>query len=84
MMPSATALTRMPRPAYSVASDLVTAFSPPLVSDAERRRDLRVGMVDQAGGDVHHVTAAVRESMAATALRETSKKPRKFTPVIAS
>ena len=34
MMPSATALTRIPRDAYSTASDLVAAFSPPLVSDA--------------------------------------------------
>ena len=34
MMPSATALARMPRPAYSMASDLVTALSPPLVRDA--------------------------------------------------
>ena len=32
--PRATALERMPRPAYSTASALVTAFSPPLVSDA--------------------------------------------------
>ena len=34
MMPGATALTRMPAFAYSIASDLVTALSPPLVSDA--------------------------------------------------
>src|ERR1700740_40562 len=34
MMPAATAFTRMPREAYSMASDLVAAFSPPLVSEA--------------------------------------------------
>ena len=34
MTPGATALTRMPRSAYSIASDRVTASSPPLVSDA--------------------------------------------------
>jgi ferredoxin-NADP reductase len=34
MVPGATAFTRMPRFAYSNASDLVAAFRPPLVSDA--------------------------------------------------
>src|SRR5438067_7081165 len=34
MTPGATALTRMPLSAYSIASDLVTASSPPLVRDA--------------------------------------------------
>jgi hypothetical protein len=34
MMPGATALTRMPREAYSTASDLVTAARPPFVSAA--------------------------------------------------
>ena len=34
MMPGATALTRMPLSAYSIASDRVTASSPPLVRDA--------------------------------------------------
>src|SRR5262245_21763594 len=34
MTPGATALTRMPLSAYSIASDRVTASSPPLVSDA--------------------------------------------------
>ena len=33
MMPSATALTRTPRPAYSVARERVTASSPPLVRE---------------------------------------------------
>ena len=32
MMPGATALTRMPREAYSTASDRVTAARPPFVS----------------------------------------------------
>ena len=34
MMPGETALTRMPRDAYSIASDLVAALRPPLVSEA--------------------------------------------------
>ena len=34
MTPGATALTRTPRDAYSIASERVTAASPPLVSDA--------------------------------------------------
>ena len=34
MTPGETAFTRMPRLAYSIASDLVAAFRPPLVSDA--------------------------------------------------
>ena len=33
MTPRATAFTRMPRDAYSIASERVTAASPPLVSD---------------------------------------------------
>ena len=45
--PGETALTRMPRAAYSMASDLVTAARPPLVSAARaagaRVRDLGDG-----------------------------------------
>ena len=37
MMPGETALTRMPREAYSMASDLVAAARPPLVSAASDR-----------------------------------------------
>ena len=33
MMPGETALTRMPREAYSTASDLVAEARPPLVSE---------------------------------------------------
>ena len=33
MMPGETAFTRMPREAYSTASDLVAEAMPPLVSD---------------------------------------------------
>src|SRR6266550_1435896 len=40
MIPSATALTRMPRAAYSIARDLVTAVSPPLVSEAGAAGDV--------------------------------------------
>src|SRR5258708_8551200 len=41
--PGEIALTRMPAAAYSVASDLVTAASPPLVRDA---------MLDRGAGEV--------------------------------
>ena len=34
MTPSATAFTRIPRLAYSIASDLVAALRPPFVSEA--------------------------------------------------
>jgi hypothetical protein len=34
MVPGATAFTRIPRFAYSIASDLVAAFRPPFVSEA--------------------------------------------------
>ena len=34
MMPGETAFTRMPLLAYSMASDLVAAFNPPLVNEA--------------------------------------------------
>jgi len=39
MTPRATALDRMPRSAYSIASAFVTAFNPPLVSDASADGD---------------------------------------------
>jgi len=40
MMPGETALTRMPREAYSIASDRVAAARPPLVSAASTDGDL--------------------------------------------
>ena len=40
MTPGATALTRTPRDAYSIASERVTAASPPLVSDASAEGSL--------------------------------------------
>ena len=40
MTPRATALTRTPRDAYSVASERVTAASPPLVSDVSADGDV--------------------------------------------
>ena len=70
MMPGATALTRMPRAAYSMASDLVTAFRPPLVSDASADGTLLIGVVDQAGGDVDDVPAALRQHRRDGALGE--------------
>jgi len=42
MMPGETALTRMPRAAYSTASDLVTAARPPLVSAVSAAGELEL------------------------------------------
>ena len=63
MTPGATAFTRTPRDAYSIASERVTAASPPLVSDASADRAGAVGVVDQAGGDVDDVAAALGEHL---------------------
>src|SRR6266542_1156882 len=51
MTPRATALTRMPRDAYSVASERVTATSPPLVSEVveELPKAIRVGRIEGDG-----------------------------------
>ena len=59
MMPGDTAFTRMPRLAYSIASDLVAAFRPPLVSEASTDGTPRVGVIDQAGRDLDDVAAAL-------------------------
>lgn len=84
MMPNATALERIPRPAYSIASDLVAALRPPLVSEAstegtcERAWSIRL---------VEMVTTwppSPCASMAAIPALVTSKNPRRFTPVMAS
>lgn len=40
--PSATALARMPRSAYSMASDLTAALRPPLVDDANTEGTLEL------------------------------------------
>ena len=45
----------MPRLAYSIASDLVAAFSPPLLSEASTEGTLRVGLIDQGGRDLDDV-----------------------------
>ena len=75
MMPGETAFTRMPRLAYSMASDLVAACRPPLVSEASTDGTPAIGVVDQARGDVDDVPAALRRASAATASCVTWKKP---------
>ena len=67
MTPGATAFTRTPREAYSMASDRVAATNPPLVSEARADgRSCRV--VDEAGTDVDDVTAALGQHLADDAL----------------
>ena len=46
-----------------MASERVTAASPPLVSDASADGRLAVGVVDQAGGDVDDVAAALGDHL---------------------
>ena len=84
MMPNATALERIPRAAYSIANDRVAALSPPLVREASTE-----GTCDSAWS-IRLVEMATTwppspwDSMAAMPARVTSKKPRRFTPVMAS
>ena len=68
MTPSETALTRTPRDAYSIASERVTAASPPLVRDCQRRGPGAVGVVDEAGADVDDVAAALGDHLPDDAL----------------
>src|SRR6185437_10676022 len=82
MMPSATVLTRMPVAAYSMASDRVTAFSPPLVSDASADGTAVLAWSTRL---VEMLTTCPRRaplllSMAAMAGRVALKNPRRLTP----
>ena len=81
MMPGETALTLMPREAYSTASDLVTAARPPLVSAAS------------ADGAAEFATSArvaetlttwppCRMAISAMTRRVSQKNPARFTPVM--
>lgn len=76
-------LTRMPRAAYSVASDFVTPFNPPLVSDASADGTLVLACSTRLV-DTLTMCPPPWPSIASTALRVTSKKPRRFTPVTRS
>ena len=68
MTPSETAFTRTPRDAYSIASERVTAASPPLVRDGQRGGPPAVGVVDEAGADVDDVAAALCDHLPDRAL----------------
>src|SRR6516165_3543585 len=63
MLAGDTALTRMPRDAYSIASDLVAEASPPLVSAGKNRWLRRVRNVGDGGRDVDDVAAAVLQHL---------------------
>ena len=81
MMPGETALTRMPREAYSTASDLVAAARPPLVSAVS---------TDGAAVFATSATLAVmlttcppsRAAISATARWVSQKKPPRLRAVI--
>src|SRR5438132_12589916 len=66
--PGATALTRTPRDASSVASERVRAASPTFGEGRQRGGCLTVGVVDEAGGDVDDVTAPLGDHLADGAL----------------
>ena len=80
MMPGATALTRMPRDAYSMASDLVAAASPPLVSAASTE-----GVLESARSATVALMLTTwprpRRSISAMASWVTQKNPVRLTPV---
>jgi hypothetical protein len=82
--PSATALERIPCAAYSIASALVTASSPPLVSDASAAGTCELAWSTRLVEMFTMCPPPSRDSIAATAARETSKNPRRLTPVTAS
>src|SRR5271163_1206024 len=82
MSPRATALHRMPCFAYSIASSLVTAFNPPLVSDASADGSAESAWSTRLVEMLTRWPPAPPLSIADTAARETSKNPRRLTPVI--
>ena len=67
-----------------MASALVAAFSPPLVSDASADGTAELAWSTSVVEIVDDVPPPPWPSIAATAARDTSKKPRRFTPVMAS
>ncbi|CDR02270.1 predicted protein [Streptomyces iranensis] len=71
----------MPRAAYSIASALVTAFSPPLVSEASAEGVRELAWSTRLVERFTTWPPPSRESIAATALREVSEKPRRLTPL---
>ena len=61
-------MTRTPRDAYSIASERVTAASPPLVRATRAEGRSLLGVVDEAGGDVDDVAAALVDHLPDRAL----------------
>ena len=80
MMPGETALTRMPREAYSMARDLVAAARPPLVSAASTDGALELACSARVVGDVDDVAAAPLDHLGDGALGD-RKKPARLTPM---
>src|SRR5258706_2283408 len=83
MMPGDTVLTRTPRPAYSMASDRVTALRPPLVSDASADGTAVLAWSTRL---VEMLTTCPRRvslfrSIAAVGWRATLENTRRVTPV---
>ena len=68
MMPGDTALTRMPFLAYSIASDLVAAFRPPLVSEASTDGTLLLAWSTRLVVMLHDVARALLQHLGRDAL----------------
>jgi hypothetical protein len=71
--PSDTAFTRKPREAYSIASDLVTATRPPLVSNRQRGRSAVVRVLDERCRDIDHVATTPVEHVFDRSRRDVKK-----------
>jgi len=83
MMPGETALTRMPREAYSTARDRVAAARPPLVSAASAEGALWFATSARVA-EMLTTCPPYRLAMSAMTRWVSQKNPAKFTPVISA
>ncbi len=82
MTPSETALNCSPRDAYSMASERVTATSPPFGKSAQCRRPGAVSLIHKTRGDVDDVTSTWL-TICGIVRCVIWKNPARFTAVIA-
>ena len=80
MIPGETALTRMPREAYSTASDRVAAASPPLVSAASTEGALEFATSARVA-EMLTTWPPYRRAMSAMTRWVSQKNPARLTPV---
>ncbi len=78
MTPGETALTRMPRPAYSTASAFVVAATPPLLSEASAEGTLAIALSTSVVVTLTTWPPSPCSSMRAMASWLTWKKPSMF------